>query len=246
MTPTLIVIVILAVTTFTNILIPMSGSATVTPLLALVVEPHKAIGLASFLFVLSGIVRVWVFRHDIRWSYVKQLLIPSLAGAVVGALALVAIPPRVLLGLVLAFVIYFFIKTARNVAERPATPSRLTTWTGHFVGLFSGVLQGAGISGSDVRASFLYSEHLNLLEVRGTASFVGTANFLLATMIRLATGQLSVPDLMPLIWLFPVIAAAVLLGRHVLHQIDKKYSRPFTLLLMAVIVILLVERLIAG
>lgn len=48
---------ILAASSILNIIVPISGSATVTPLIAALTDPHRALGLASFYFflaVLSG------------------------------------------------------------------------------------------------------------------------------------------------------------------------------------------------
>jgi hypothetical protein len=47
----LFVFIILSVLTFVNILVPISDSVTITPLLALITDPHNAIGLVSFYFV---------------------------------------------------------------------------------------------------------------------------------------------------------------------------------------------------
>ena len=48
---------VLLIFTFVNILIPISGTVTVTPLLALLTDPHSAIGLASFYFAIGSTIR---------------------------------------------------------------------------------------------------------------------------------------------------------------------------------------------
>ena len=110
-----LIFVILALLTFVNIIVPISGSATATPLLALITDPHNAIGLASFYFVLSGLVRIFVFRKHIRYGYIKNLLPISLIGAVIGALSLIEINPTILFIIIFLFLIYFIYKKIREI-----------------------------------------------------------------------------------------------------------------------------------
>src|SRR5688572_3872466 len=101
------VYVALAISTILNILVPISGSATVTPFLVLLTTPHIAIGLASFYFFLSAIIRIFLFGKDIDWREVKLLFLPSLLAAFAGAYLVRFVPDRTLLVIVLLFTIYF-------------------------------------------------------------------------------------------------------------------------------------------
>ena len=216
-----------------NIVVPISGSATLTPLLALLTDPHRAIGLTSFYFVLSGIVRIFLFRKNIEWAEVKKLLLPSVVMALLGASALVVIPPRILLVVVFLLTVHFLIK---KIWPKEKKGSNLTSYV---VGLLSGFLQGAGLSGSDLRNSYFYSKQLNIAQVHGTSSFMGTSNFFIATIARLYTGQLTLPDLTLLIYLFPFIVIAILIGRHLLYKLPKKVSEWIIIIIMITIVTLL-------
>ena len=111
-----LIYVALGLSTVINIIVPVSGSAVVTPLLALLTDPYRAIGIASFFFFLSAIVRAYFFRRDIQWNEVRILFVPSVVAALVGALAVVAVPEQVLLLVILLFSIYFLLK--KLVAER--------------------------------------------------------------------------------------------------------------------------------
>ena len=90
------------------------------------------------------------------------------------------------------------------------------------VGLLSGFLQGTGLSGSDLRNQYLYAQDLKIAEVHGTTAMIGGANFLIASLVRLHTGQLSLPDISLLLYLFPVIFLATWLGKGVLFRIPQK------------------------
>src|SRR5688572_24640615 len=106
----LLIYVILALLSVLNIIVPVSGSATVTPFLATLTDPHTAVGLASFYFLLSSLIRIFLFRKLIHWEYVKKLLPISTVGAVLGALSLIQISDTLLLLIVMGFTLFFIYK----------------------------------------------------------------------------------------------------------------------------------------
>src|SRR3989338_256122 len=108
---------VFALTSLINIIVPISGSSTITPFLAILTNPHIAIGLASFYFFLSAVVRIFIFRRDIKWKYVKKLLPLSFIGAIIGAFALIKINPLALLIIIFIFVLYFFYKKIKTLKE---------------------------------------------------------------------------------------------------------------------------------
>jgi len=233
------VFILLAISTILNTIVPFSGSATTTPLLALITDPHTAIGLASFYFALSGIIRVFIFRKDLKFYYIKRLLPISLLGAVFGALSLIEIDPKILLIIILLFLIYFTYKKIQGIRKVMAENKKMHKLTLGFVGILSGFLQGFGLGGSDLRSGYLYSEKLTIMEVRGTSSFIGASNFLLATIIRLNTNQLKFADLSIFIYLLPIIIIATYLGRKVLLKINQKYSDYIIIAFMILMIVLL-------
>ena len=227
---------------FINILVPISGSAVVTPFLAVLADPHTAIGLASFYFLLSGIIRVPLFRKGIQWHEVKILLPTSLLAAFVGSFSLVAINSTLLLAIVLAFAIYFFLKRIQFIP--PSNNDNASRHTTGLIGLFSGFLQGAGLAGSDLRNSYLYGKNLNIAQVHGTSSLIGTSNFLLATIVRLFTHQLNIPDLIPLLYIFPFIALGTFVGSKVLYKFNKKTTNVIVAVVMIVIIVFLTKKIL--
>ncbi|MDO8572246.1 MAG: sulfite exporter TauE/SafE family protein [bacterium] len=240
----LAIYIVLGAASFINILVPISGSAVVTPFLTILTNPHTAIGLASFYFLLSGVIRVPLFRKDIQWDEVRALLPISLLAAFVGSLSLVVINSTLLLVIVLAFAIYFFLKLIKLI---PSFHSRSAgQYITGFIGLFSGFLQGAGLAGSDVRNSYLYGKNLNIAQVHGTSSLIGTSNFLLATIVRLFTNQLNVPDLIPLLYIFPFIALGTFMGRKVLYKLDKKTINIIVAIVMVAIIVFLAKKVITN
>jgi len=237
------IFVVLAVLTFVNIIVPISGSATVSPLLALVTDPHNAIGLASFYFVLSGIVRIFIFRKHIQWKYIKGLLPISIIGAVFGAFSLVKINSNILLAIILVFLVYFVYKKAKEMIKKEIKEKKTHKLALGVVGILSGFLQGFGLAGSDLRNGYLYSEKLTITEVHGTTAFIGTANFIIATIVRLYTNQVKLVDLTALLYLFPFIVIATYIGKKVLLKINKKYTNYLILIIMITMIVLLVLKM---
>ncbi len=235
----------LAASSFLNIIVPISGSATVTPFLAILTDPHRAVGLASFYFLLGGIIRTFLFRKNIKWHEIKILLPLSLLTAFIGALSLVAINSTLLLILVFAFTIYFFLKRIKIISPLQSN-SPASRYTAGFIGLFSGFLQGAGLAGSDLRNSYLFGKGLNISELHGTTALIGASNFLLATVVRLFTDQLTVPDLIPLLYIFPFILIGALLGRKILYTVSEKTTNVIVVAVMVVIIIFLAQKIIAA
>ena len=237
------VYLVLTILTFVNIIIPISGSAVVTPFLALLADPHRAIALASFYFMLGGMIRVLIFRKEIQFNHVKALLPISLITAAIGALSLLPINPEILLWIIFLFTAYFLYKAIKQhfKSEKISSVNRLTVAA---VGLLSGFLQGTGLSGSDLRNNYLYSQKLSLVQVHGTTALIGAANFLTATIIRLLTSQTTVADLTPLIYVLPFMVFATWLGRHTLYRIDRKYADWIIILVMAAITFFLILKIL--
>lgn len=228
---------VLALSSFINILIPISGSSTVTPFLAILTDPHKAIGLASFYFLLSGIIRIYLFRKHIVWKEIKGLLLTSIIFAAVGAYLLIAINPIILIAIILLSTIYFIFK--KIISLKKEIKKETHKAVAPIIGILSGFLQGTGFGGSDIRNNYLYSKDYSLLQVHGTTAIIGASVFTVSTIVRLYTNQLTIPDLMLLVYLFPFILGGILIGRHVLYKINKKTTNIIIIFVMLTIVVFL-------
>lgn len=214
----ILIYVYLGFTTFAHMFVPISGSATVTPFLALLTDSHRAVGIASFFFFLSGLIKITLFRKDIVLREVKALLPVSLIGAFLGATLLVAIPPQLLLLILFLFSAYFLYKRVFE-KEKKETPETRANLFGSVVGLLSGFLQGAGMAGAELRAGYLYARKLDIMQVQATAPAISAGNFLLASLVLLHAGKLAVGDLTPLAYFFPFMWFGIWMGRKALLKI---------------------------
>ncbi len=233
LTSHILIYLILLTLAFINILVPFSGSVTVAPLLATLTTTHIAIGLTSFYFFIVCLIRVAFFWKEIRWEYLKKFLPVSLSFGALGAFALIAIPETVVAILLAIFLLYFFIKAIQG-GDRKENISKQHKYTLGVVGAISGFLQGSGLSGSDLRNGYLYAEGLSLAQVHGTTAFIGGSTFLLATIIRLFTNQLQIPDLSIIFYLIPFLILVTYLGKKVIYRMNEKYSRILVIVIMGI------------
>ena len=79
------VLILLGLSTILNVIVPNSGTATVTPLIAAMTDAHAAIGFVGFYFFMSAMIRFAVFYRYLQWPFVKKLLPISAIGSVIGA-----------------------------------------------------------------------------------------------------------------------------------------------------------------
>jgi len=231
---------LLVLSSFINIIVPISGSATVTPLISNLYGAKEAIAIASILFVINGLVRIFIFRKHIVISDIKKILPLSLIGALTGAFVLAGLSNTVITVLLIIFLASFFIKKLRRIrSKRPPAPPK--KYTEQFVGFLSGLLQGGGLTGGvDLRNGYLFSKDLSLAEVNGTTAVVGTSNFALATLIRLATHQIIFIDLVKIIWVLPFMFLGIALGRKVSLKIPIKSQNYLALAVIVVAIMLLI------
>jgi len=229
------VVAALAMTTVLNIIIPLPGSVVVTPLLATLTDPHTAIGITAFYFFLSGVVRVSFFWKHIRWDLIRALIVPSSIAAVVGAASLFVVPEEIILVVIFFGSAWFLLK---KLGILPGSEDKKISLTqGYVVGSFSGFLQGVGLPGSDMRSSFLYSKGMSVIEGNGTSAFLGASNFLLATITRLFTDQLSMPNITTTLFLVPILVIGTYAGKKMLFKIPKKSAEKLVVVIMTIIVV---------
>lgn len=229
----ILVAILLGFFTFINILAPVSGSATVTPLLAGLVGAKDAVAVATVFFFLTCIPRVILFRKHIRWEIVRRLWPVSIIGALFGGFVFNRVSETLVALVIFAFLSYFlYQKAVASFGKGQREEKKPTRHGVAFVGFVSGALQGTGLAGSDLRNGYLLSKGLTIAEIHGTTALIGGSNFLFASLLRLHSGQLTVEMATPILLLFPVIVAATYVGRHVTLKLSKVWQNRIALGIM--------------
>ena len=232
----------LAFLSFLNIIVPLSGASTQTPLIAaLTGNSHYAITISTWLLMIGCAMIAFVFRKDIRKDYLWKLLPTSVVGSIIGALLLIQLP-NWLVTLALFFLsAHFLYNTLIHLIHRnteKGEKKKSHSLVSPLVGALSGFLQGTGLSGANIRTSFLYSEHLKIEEVRGTSNILNFIIFAVASLIRFNANQLSSADMFKWTIIFtPILFATIYLGRHVLIKLSDRMKDSIIVLTMLYIVI---------
>lgn len=240
---------VLAFISFLNIIAPISGSATQTPLIAAITgDAHYAITVSTWLLMISCGMIAFVFRKDIRKDYFWKLLPTSIIGAVVGALLLIKLPNWLIISVLFFLSIKFLYRKVVHLlsknkkAEEKKKSHHLVAPA---VGLFSSFLQGTGVSGSSIREGFLFSENLKIEEVRGTAELLNFIIFATASIFRFHQNQISSFDMLKWTIIFaPILFIAIYLGRKVLIKLSSRTKDIIIIGIMSFIVIELAVKIV--
>lgn len=231
-----VIYVTLAFLSFANIIVPMSGSSTTTPLiLALTGDAQYAIAISTWVLMLNTAIGAFIFRADIRQDYVRKLLPASLVGVVAGAVLLLNLPNWFVTGVLLGFSVHFLYKTLRRflTQKQEKNESATSRFVGTVTAFASSFLQGTGLSGGGMRVSYLTAEGLKISEMRGTGNLLNFIVFATAGLVRLGNGQIAPPDVVKWTLIFlPILITANFLGRNVVKRLPSRVNDAILVTLM--------------
>lgn len=232
---------------FLNIIIPLSGSSTQTPLIAaLTGDSHYAIAVSGWLLMISCGMTAFIFRNDIRRDYLWKLSPTSVIGSVLGALTLIQLPNWLVTSVLFFLAVHFLYKKVLhllNKNKQKEEKKKAHHLMSSAVGLLSGFLQGTGLSGASVRTNFLYSENLKIEEVRGTSNILNFFIFAVASIIRFSEHQIVFIDMFKWTLIFtPILLISVYLGRKVLIKLSDKVKDSIVILTMIYIIVKLLMK----
>lgn len=234
----ILVYLLLGLSSFFFVVVPVSGSFVLNPLLSLIAEPHVAISIAAFFFLLNSTVKAIVFRKDINYFYVKRILPVSFVAGVAGVFALGYVPEKLLLYIIFGLSFYFLVKTLRSIFKKAA--KKKNKYVLHVMSLLSGFLQGTGLgSGGSLRKMYLISEDLSLPQMHGTTSFIGVFLLLASVLVRLGTHQVTTEVLLPILYLLPIMLFSTILGKKFLKRMNKKTSNIVVVVVMLILTTML-------
>lgn len=239
-----LIAILLGIFTFINILAPVSGSATVTPVLTGLVGAKDAVAVATVFFFLTCIPRVYLFRKYIRWNIVKQLWPISIIGALCGGFIFAGVSETIIALVIFSFLSWFLYQKAIASFGKKKKEKKPTKHGVAFVGFLSGALQGTGLAGSDLRNGYLLSKGLSIAEIHGTTALIGGSNFLFASAVRVHSGDLTLHMALPILALFPVIVLATWIGRHATLKMPKVWQDRIGLGIMIFAMVMILKELL--
>lgn len=202
------------------------------------VGAKDAIAVATVFYCIVNIPRVYLFRKYTNWHLVRQLLPASLIGALIGSIFLVGVEPVLISLIILSFLVYFIYKKVTSMySSKPKKEKKPSKYGATSIGLLSGTLQGTGVSGADLRNSYLYSKGLTIQDIHGTTAWIGLMNFALASGVRVVSGDLTFAMAWPVLATFPFIVLATYIGRHYSLKMPKRVQDYIVLTVMIVALI---------
>ncbi|MHB8652015.1 MAG: TSUP family transporter [Minisyncoccota bacterium] len=224
--------VIFIIYSFLAPIITAGGSIIVTNILSLAnINLIKATGLTSSYFLVNAVLVVYIFRKDIVWREVKNLLPITILGSFLGALFLVNIKPTILLSLMFVFSVYFIYKKIHIIETKTLT--RDSFLKEQWVGLFAGSITGAALPGGGFLNSYFASKGFTLSQMFGTLSFIIQFVFAVKIAVMLHAGILKPSDFWGIAIAFPFLIVSNILLRKGLLKLSKSATNKITIFAMS-------------
>ncbi len=196
--------------------------ALTVPLLTLIIEPQVAVALVLPLLIFADGFALGIYWKQWSRHYLKLMLLPGLAGVLLGALVLRDIDPlslkRAIGGLTLLALAF---KLASERLSSLSYEPRL--WHGYFAGWASGF----GSTLANVGAP-PFTAYLLLQKSMTPRRFIGTTTLFFAVMnlsklpSYMAIGIFDMDLLLSIAWVFALIPPAVLLARYLIDHVSQQ------------------------
>ncbi|MCB9810882.1 MAG: sulfite exporter TauE/SafE family protein [Candidatus Nomurabacteria bacterium] len=236
----ILVYILLGFSSFFFVVVPMSAAVVLNPLLSLIVEPHTAIGLVAFFFMVNSLVKTIVFRKDVLPKYIKKMLPISIVMAMIGTYVVSLVSSMMLLVLIFIMSAYFLLKKIYEMYNVQERRKNIHEPTLVIVSIISGFMQGTGLgAGGALRKVYLLSENISLQQMHGTTSLISFVVLSLAFLVRLETEQLTLDQVIPIVYIVPIITVATLFGKKVLGRLSKKTADVIGIIAMLLITVFL-------
>ena len=196
--------------------------ALTVPILTLLIEPQRAVGLILPLLLFADVFALYFYWRQWDRKYIALMLLPGLVGVVVGALVLKYIDAVTLkrsIGALTLLALSFKLgsERMRRLAYHPRD------WHGWFAGWASGF----GSTLANVGAP-PFTAYLLLQPSMTPRAFVGTTTLFFAVINLtklpgfIALGILDIDQLVSIGWVFVIIPAAIALARALINRINQR------------------------
>lgn len=196
---------------------------------------RQATGVVLPLLILGDIFAVVSYRAHAKWSHVLRLLGPTIAGVLLGWVALRMADDRQttrLIGVLLAVMLaVHLMRKARPSSAEEASHAPL--WLAVLAGVFAGFATQVANAAGPVMMLYLLAMRLPKLEFLGTSAvFFMTVNlFKVPFMVQL--GVINGSSLWVNLWLAPAVIAGALIGRVVADKVNQRAFEVVALVLTA-------------
>jgi len=219
----------LIITTFIDMIAPISGSTVVNPVTAFFTDPQRAIGISSLLFFFTGVYRVYLFRKELLSDKVNLKVFSSMlpftiAGAICGGLFISYLNIKILVLMIISVSIYYIFKNLYQLIKNKKTELKITGLSFIFIATISGFFQASGMPGGDIKRNYLRTV-LSEISVRAVSSALGMINLFIGGTIIFLRNKLTHGDLILIITVLPFLLLALKYGKTFLEKIPDRHAK---------------------
>ena len=192
----------------------------------------KATGLTSASFMINAIISLYIFKKDIVWRDVKNILPMAIIGSFIGSLFLVNINPTILLSLMFVFSLYYIYKKIKIMDKVVIQKDSLLKEMA--VGLFAGSVTGAALPGGGFLNAYFASKGFTLQQMYATLNFTLIFVWIVKVSVMLNSGILIPSDLIGAVIAAPFLIGSNYLVRRGLIKLSKSATDKITILAMSI------------
>jgi uncharacterized membrane protein YfcA len=185
---------------------------------------RQATGVVLPLLIVGDVFAVLSYRAHAQRSHLWRLLLPTIAGVVLGWLALKFADDhqttRLIGGLLAAMLVIHVLRKARPESAEAASHAPL--WFGVLAGVFAGFATQVANAAGPVMMLYLLAMRLPKLEFLGTSAvfFMAVNLFKVPFMVQL--GLINGQSLAVNLWLAPAVIGGALIGRVVAGRVNQR------------------------
>ena len=205
-----------------------------------IIPAKQATGVVLPLLIFADLFAFFIYRKNLQWRRVGQLLPWALGGVVLGWLALGVVNDTQtsrLIGAIIAVMLVVHVWRIRSGGAADEAAAHAPKWLGPLMGAFAGFTTMVANAAGPVMALYLLAMRLTKLEFIGT----GAAFFLVINWLKVPfaaqLGLINAESLKLNLILLPAVAVGALLGRPVVERVNQKVFENVVLGLTALAVV---------
>jgi hypothetical protein len=186
----------------------LGGSLILVPTLSIALGAKEGIALAALLLAANNVPKLWVYRAHVPWPAAAWVIVVTILGAYLGALALVHAPEG---GVQVAVIVTIVVSLA---FERIGT-RRVLTGSAPPIAFAAGATSGFSGTSGPLKGIALRNLRLNRFHLVGAASAVSLAGDAAKTSVYAEASLLDTQSFVVAGVLIPVMIASTLAGRRI-------------------------------
>jgi uncharacterized protein len=186
----------------------LGGSLILVPTLSIALGAKEGIALAALLLAANNVPKLWVYRAHVPWRAAAWVIVMTIAGAYLGALALVHAPETAVQVAVVATI-------ALSLAFERAGTRRLLVGSSPPIALAAGATSGFSGTSGPLKGVALRNLRLDRFHLVGAASAVSLAGDAAKTSVYAEASLLDAGSFAIAAVLLPVMIVSTLAGRRI-------------------------------